>query len=153
MGIPDGNAVTLNPSHLGPGAGEPIRYEFRVRGPVPENAAETFPELEAVMLGRRTVFYGTVIDEAQPAGPLPCAGRLVAELRPLPHCSRGREGWAAARMRRRSGHAHRVGRRLPEAPRPRGPEAPRPRVKMKLPVPGVDSPRSGDGCEVFLAQR
>ncbi|MGW7259436.1 hypothetical protein [Streptomyces sp. NPDC054834] len=64
-----------------------MRYEFRVRGPVPENAAQTFPDLDAVMLGRQTVFYGTVIDEAHLFGLLArfrMLGLLVTEMRPLP---------------------------------------------------------------------
>ncbi|MFJ8142268.1 hypothetical protein [Streptomyces sp. NPDC096013] len=61
---------------------------FRVCGPVPENAAGTFPELDAVMLGRQTVFYGTVIEEARLFGLLArfrMRGLLVTDMRPQPH--------------------------------------------------------------------
>ncbi|MFI9809480.1 hypothetical protein ACIHEJ_34930 [Streptomyces sp. NPDC052301] len=44
------------------------RYEFRVVDCVREAAAEAFPELKAVMIGRQTVFYGDVIDEAHRFG-------------------------------------------------------------------------------------
>lgn len=65
-----------------------MQYEFRVRGPVPENAAETLPELDSVMLADKTVFYGTVIDEAQLFGLLArfrMPGLLVTQMRPLPY--------------------------------------------------------------------
>ncbi|GAA2768510.1 hypothetical protein GCM10010103_75520 [Streptomyces paradoxus] len=65
-----------------------MRYEFRICGPVPENAAATFPELDSVMLGRQTVFFGTVIDEAHLFGLLArfrMLGLLVTEMRPLPY--------------------------------------------------------------------
>ncbi|MER7484145.1 hypothetical protein ABTX60_42110 [Streptomyces sp. NPDC126510] len=46
------------------------------------------PDLDSVMLGRQTVFYGTVIDEAQLFGQLArfrMLGLLVTEMRPLPY--------------------------------------------------------------------
>ncbi|MFF7049687.1 hypothetical protein ACFY94_15165 [Streptomyces griseorubiginosus] len=65
-----------------------MRYEFRVCGAVPENAAERFPELDVALLGSQTVFYGAVIDEAHLFGLLArfrMLGLLVMEMRPQPH--------------------------------------------------------------------
>jgi hypothetical protein len=67
--------------------GESMRYEFRVCGSVPENVAKTIPELDAVILGPQTVFYGTVIDEAHLFGLLArfrMLGLRVTEMRHLP---------------------------------------------------------------------
>ena len=64
-----------------------MRYEFRVRGPVPENAAEVFPELDVATLGEQTVFYGAVVDEAHLFGLLArlrMLGLLVTEMRQVP---------------------------------------------------------------------
>ncbi|WP_406723596.1 hypothetical protein WJ438_01375 [Streptomyces sp. GD-15H] len=70
-----------------PGGSAARGYEFRVVSPVPEAVAEAFPELEAVVIGNQTVFYGDVIDEAHLFG-LPARfqmlGLLIVEMRPLP---------------------------------------------------------------------
>jgi hypothetical protein len=67
--------------------GGSVRYEFRVCGSVPENGAETCPELDAVMLGGQPVIYGTVVDEAHQFG-LPARfralGLRVTEMRQPP---------------------------------------------------------------------
>ncbi|SOF02131.1 hypothetical protein SAMN05446589_9223 [Streptomyces sp. OV198] len=62
-------------------------YEFRVDSCVPEAVAEAFPELEAVVIGKQTVFYGDVIDEAHLFGLLArfrMFGLLIVEMRPFP---------------------------------------------------------------------
>ncbi|MGW7385555.1 hypothetical protein [Streptomyces sp. NPDC054794] len=68
--------------------GSPARgYEFRVVGRVLEAVAEAFPELEAVVIGKQTVFYGDVIDEAHLFGLLArfrMLGLPIVEMRPLP---------------------------------------------------------------------
>ncbi|MFF4021163.1 hypothetical protein [Streptomyces sp. NPDC001843] len=64
-----------------------MRYEFRIRGPVPESAGKAFPELEAATLGKQTVFYGTVVDDAHLYGLVDrfrMLGLLVAEMRQMP---------------------------------------------------------------------
>jgi hypothetical protein len=61
-----------------PGMRGSVRYEFGVCGWVPENGAETCPELDAVMLGGQTVSYGNVVDEARQFG-------LLARFRMLTH--------------------------------------------------------------------
>ncbi|MFG2639079.1 hypothetical protein ACGFX8_36285 [Streptomyces sp. NPDC048362] len=64
--------------------GRGTRYQFRVRGPLSENAAQLFPELDAVMLGQQTLFYGTVIDDAYLFGLLHrfrVQGLLILEMR------------------------------------------------------------------------
>ncbi|MEU1940775.1 hypothetical protein ACH49O_40645 [Streptomyces coeruleorubidus] len=64
-----------------------MRYEFRLCGPVPENAAEVFPELEVATLGEQTVFHGAVVDEALLFGLLArfcMLGLLVTEMRQAP---------------------------------------------------------------------
>lgn len=62
-------------------------YEFRVAGCVPEAVAEALPELDAVVIGKQTVFHGDVVDEARPFGSparLRMFGLLIVEMRPLP---------------------------------------------------------------------
>ncbi len=64
-----------------------MRYEFRVCGPIPEKAAEVFPELEVATLGEQTIFYGAVVDEAHLLGLLArfrMLGLLVTEMRQVP---------------------------------------------------------------------
>jgi hypothetical protein len=49
--------------------------------------AEAFPELEAVVIGKQTVFYGDVIGEAHLFGLLArfrMFGLLIVEMRPFP---------------------------------------------------------------------
>ncbi|MEV5146857.1 hypothetical protein AB0L14_21070 [Streptomyces sp. NPDC052727] len=53
-----------------PGGSTARGYEFRIASPVPEAVAESFHELEAVVIGKQTVFYGDVIDEAHLFGRL-----------------------------------------------------------------------------------
>ncbi|MEU3862966.1 hypothetical protein AB0F03_37795 [Streptomyces sp. NPDC028722] len=68
-----------------PGGSAAREYEFRVVSPVPQAAAEAFPELEAVLIGSQ--IYGDVIDETHLFGPLArfrMLGLLIVERRPLP---------------------------------------------------------------------
>ncbi|MBY8846919.1 hypothetical protein [Streptomyces sp. SP2-10] len=70
-----------------PGGGAARGYEFRVAICVPEAVAEAFPEPEAVVIGKQTVFYGDVIDEAHLFGLLDrfrVFGLRIVEIRPLP---------------------------------------------------------------------
>ena len=76
------------PAQRGVMPGSAVRgYEFRVVSPVPETVAEAFPELEAVVIGDQTVFYGDVVDEAHLFGLLArfrMLHLLIVDMRPLP---------------------------------------------------------------------
>lgn len=60
---------------------------MEVRHADTSSVAEAFPELEAVVIGKQTVFYGDVIDEAHLFGLLArfrMFGLLIVEMRPFP---------------------------------------------------------------------
>ncbi|MGK5693290.1 hypothetical protein ACSNOJ_10370 [Streptomyces sp. URMC 128] len=62
-------------------------YEFRVSGQVAHEIVQTFPELDAVVVGSQTVFYGHVVDQAHLWGLLTrfqLCGLLITDMRPRP---------------------------------------------------------------------
>ncbi|MEV5731258.1 MULTISPECIES: hypothetical protein [Streptomyces] len=62
-------------------------YEFRVTGPIPAGIAQTFCELDTVMIGSQTVLFGNVLDHAHLMNLLNrfrACGLLLTEMRPRP---------------------------------------------------------------------
>jgi hypothetical protein len=64
-----------------------VRYEIRIEGHLSETLAQTFRELDHVVMAGQTVLYGPVVDEAHLYGLLArcqSLGLRVVEMRQLP---------------------------------------------------------------------